>query len=133
MDNLRADVVGFGYSLSPCDGAILWVSAPMDGAWDGRNGMEHKRSPQFAVSFDVCWGGEDEPEYVADVWGEVVAVYPEAHNVGQFPILEDLTEDDTHDFRSRLFDTQEEAEEHLAHTLRRWAHPSPWESFVKVA
>lgn len=39
--------------------------------------------------------------------------------------------DDTHDFRSRLFETKEAAEKHVKYTMDRWEHPEVWESFVR--
>lgn len=37
---------------------------------------------------------------------------------------------DQHDLRSRFFETEDEAREHLAYTLAKWANPQPWESFI---
>lgn len=52
--------------------------------------------------------------------------------VENFEEVPDLTEDDTHDLRSRWFETEDEANEHAEYTRNRWANPQAWESFVKL-
>lgn len=59
---------------------------------------------------------------------EGVAIAP----IDLFKDLEDLWEDDTHDFRPRWFKTKEEAEKHITYTVNRWKHPKPWESFIRM-
>jgi len=43
----------------------------------------------------------------------------------------DHVNDDTHDFRPRLFKTKKEALEHIKYTVNRFKNPQPWESFIK--
>jgi hypothetical protein len=52
--------------------------------------------------------------------------------VENFARLEDLNTDDTHDFRTRLFDTEQDAREHLEYTLERWKNPEPWCNFIET-
>lgn len=39
---------------------------------------------------------------------------------------------DTHDLRSRYFETEQEARDHAEFTEQRFRHPQPWESFIRV-
>lgn len=52
--------------------------------------------------------------------------------VENFATLNDLSVGDTHDLRTRFFETESEAREHAEWTQNRWDNPSPWESFVEV-
>lgn len=52
--------------------------------------------------------------------------------VENFERIEDETNGDTHDLRSRFFESEDDAREHLDYTLKRWANPQPWESFVRL-
>lgn len=111
---------------------------------------EYRFRRGFGVYFDAIWGGEDEPEHIADVDSYVVEIAPEriqiiggapSLQVGDqsyipadlFQELDDLWQDDTHDFRPRWFATKAEAEAHASYTEDRFRHPQPWESFVTVA
>lgn len=49
-----------------------------------------------------------------------------------FRPLPDITYGDTHDLRTRRFETEQEARDHAEAVERRWRHPAPWESFVCV-
>lgn len=52
--------------------------------------------------------------------------------VEQFQELDELTQDDSHDFRTRWFATFVEATAHATSVRQRWANPAPWESFVAL-
>lgn len=52
--------------------------------------------------------------------------------VQNFERIEDQANGDEHDLRSRFFETEDQARDHLSYTLKRWANPSPWESFVRL-
>lgn len=104
----------------------------------------------FGVHVSPIWGGEDEEvdrvvdidvsvvpirEDLVSIVGGVacVQVYERAYSpVENFLHAEDLTQDDTHDLRSRWFATEQEAKDHAEYTLSRWAHPEPWCSFVQL-
>jgi hypothetical protein len=51
--------------------------------------------------------------------------------VDSFLDVPDLTEDDTHDLRSRYFPTRDAAEEWAGHVRQLWKHPNPWTAFVR--
>lgn len=107
---------------------------------------------RWAAIILPVWSGEDEPERVSDIDTYVVEVSPETVKVvggavcvalegdtgfipcdaGQWATDSPARYDDTHDLRSRLFDTKVEAEEHIKFTENRFAHPQVWESFVQV-
>ena len=94
---------------------------------------------------------DDESERVSDIEVYIVEISPENariiggvacvfvgqnHNYGcpieNFLDVPDLTEDDTHDLRSRWFATREEAEGHAEAVKELWARPNPWTAFVKL-
>lgn len=111
-------------------------------------------------TFETGWGVWLSPVYewnddtnsgegICDVDGGVVRIDPAAVQiVGGIPCLaigdrmfwpvenfehiDDHANDDEHDLRSRFFETEDEARDHLAYTLTRFANPSPWESFIKL-
>lgn len=101
----------------------------------------------WGVVFLPSWEGEEESEQLADVESAVVRVARETVVVTSggrlcvdtdFGLLpaeeiverEDLAQDDTHDFRPRLFPTEAEAVAHRDYTMDRWRNPCVWESFV---
>lgn len=106
----------------------------------------------YGVWFIPVYGGEEGPEAIVDVdgglvriapdtvkvSGEALVVSPENTTMIGFPVSEfqrreDLrSPDDTHDLRSRFFETREEAEEHLRYTMERWENPEPWCVFVQT-
>lgn len=117
------------------------------------------RQIKLEEGWGVIWmpvweGGEDMPSRIAEIYPYYGRIYPdtieyrggvpgimctsptdEADQIfvpaDSFEKVGDLTEDDTHDFRSRWFATEEEAKDHITFTLNRFNHPSPWESFVR--
>jgi hypothetical protein len=104
----------------------------------------------WGVYIEPIWGGDDDDpcESISDVEIEVIRLAPvnEAPEMpgyaklwgnfyvgmAMFKPLEDLWQDDTHDLRSRWFESRQEAIDHAEYTRRRWENPSPWESFVKL-
>lgn len=107
---------------------------------------------KYAVVFNLVWGAacnpgkhtdcldhgclDNEPSYVQDVDGIATKItrknYPEL-GVEGLSVDSHTGEkyDDTHDFRTRIFNTKKEALEHLEYTLNRFKNPQPWESFIK--
>lgn len=61
---------------------------------------------------------------VADIEG--ISFVP----VENFQDVSDLTQDDTHDLRTRWFATEFAARIWAESVRNRWDHPQPWESFV---
>ena len=87
----------------------------------------------WAADVLLVWESEDD-ERIADVEIDVYEVGP--GRVSYLPHasqVKELWEDDTHDLRSRIFDTEAEAREWADYTLDRFHNPQPWEAFVKVA
>jgi hypothetical protein len=50
--------------------------------------------------------------------------------IANFEHVDDLRSDDTHDLRSRWFETEAEARAHAGWVEKVWANPEPWRSFV---
>jgi hypothetical protein len=74
---------------------------------------------------------KDAAELIGGVWcvsDEVGHWFP----IENFEERDDLTQDDTHDFRDRWFATEDAAREHATYTVNRFQNPSPWESFVRL-
>jgi hypothetical protein len=96
------------------------------------------------------WSDEDEaiadveavvyhvtPEAVETIDGDVyVKVGPDTYLPAVVPHDEELGtlwEGDTHDLRSRLFDTEQEARARAEEVTYGFHHPEPWQSFVKLS
>jgi hypothetical protein len=114
--------------------------------------IERKYREGWGVEIVAIWAGEsDEPECdrISDIDVIVVRIHPDnGRTVGgvycmaagdnfyvpveNFRQLDDLSQDDTHDLRTRWFATEEGARAHAKFTEERWANPSPWESFVTL-
>lgn len=111
--------------------------------------------PGFGVFFEPIYQEEDWGEKITDIVPYMVEIIPENIvdisgvacvpvnteeerkedrffvPIANFKDVPDLTEDDTHDFRSRWFATNKEAVEHIEYTMKRYRHPQVWESFIR--
>lgn len=93
------------------------------------------------------WNEEtNEPNGVSEIGPVVVCIVPDAVAIvggascistdfGWVPVenfanVGDLTQDDSHDLRTRWFATREEAESHAAFVRSTWDNPAPWVSFI---
>lgn len=105
----------------------------------------------YGVWFSPIFGAPDTPEEdtVVEVYGGIVEISPDTVKVAtnvepyveveqychmaatSFRRYEDLQTDDTHDLRNRLFDTKQEARQHLEHTLETFNNPLPWQTFIR--
>ena len=78
------------------------------------------------IDFDILPITEQDAVLIGNVWC-----------VGHTPIVnfvdvEDLTQDDTHDLRTRWFAIEEEARTHALNVLETWQNPPVWVSFVTL-
>jgi len=112
---------------------------------------DYSEAAKNAAAEDGCDLFEYEPDVVSGIEGYILEVSPKtvidmdgapvvkcgAFAVSAIPEVNPeegakIEYGDTHDFRSRTFDTQEEAERFLDYTVQRFKHPHPWESFVQL-
>ena len=99
----------------------------------------------WGVYFDAIW--DEDSDKVSEIIGGIVRIDKDhvemfgsipcvldengtGRPIENFKELEPLGVDDTHDFRDRFFEFEEDAKEHLKDTMDRWKHPQVWESFV---
>jgi len=89
----------------------------------------------WLVQFFLCWNSDEDGGGVHDV-DEVVVSKITERDVGFADYTLETNADsryvdDTHDFRDRIFETEEDARAHAEEVLKAWRSPNPWQVFVR--